>query len=92
MVRAMFLFLFFSLMTGTGSSLSAAMVKAIPQAVIHHRAFSAFTASLSPDYDQELKDWSDMVVKWEMDKTQACPYDLPEEGRIPLFTLIRLIE
>lgn len=53
---------------------------AIPQSVIHHRAFTAFTSSLAPLYGAELIEWSDMVTKWELDNRAECPFDLPEEG------------
>ena len=55
------------------------MTKAIPQAIIHHRALSAFTESLQKEHgDNLVNDWEAQVKRWENDHKEKCPYDLPE--------------
>ena len=64
----------------TASTLLRKMTLAIPQAVIHHRALSAFTESLQVERAKELKEWEEQVRKWESDKVLPSPYDLPEQS------------
>ena len=55
------------------------MTTAIPQAIIHHRALSAFTESLRLEHGEDLvNDWEAQVELWENDHKEKCPYDLPE--------------
>ena len=52
---------------------------AIPQAVIHDRAFRAFTESIRLEHHDAVKEWESQVVEWEADPSKFCPYDLLEE-------------
>lgn len=52
---------------------------AIPQAVIHDRAFCAFTESMRLEHRDAVKEWETQVLEWEADPSKFCPYDLPEE-------------
>ena len=55
------------------------MTKAIPQAIIHHRALSAFTESLWLEHGEDLvNDWEAQVKLWENNHKEKCPYDIPE--------------
>lgn len=54
------------------------MILAIPQAVIHHRALCAFSESLRQEFQSHLSMWERDVLLWERDKSQPCPYDVPE--------------
>jgi hypothetical protein len=55
------------------------MTLAIPQAIIHHRALSAFTESLQVEHAKEVIEWEKQVQMWESNRSLPCPYDLPEQ-------------
>ncbi|KAJ7113743.1 hypothetical protein C8R43DRAFT_1138589 [Mycena crocata] len=61
-----------------GNSLLRKMVLAIPQAMIHSRAFHAFTDGLREHHELELQDWEKIVRAWEEDSTLENPYEYPE--------------
>ena len=63
-----------------GDQLLRRLTLAIPEAVIHHRAFRAFSEGLLEDHGDILKDWERQVCEWEADGNSVCPYDLPEES------------
>jgi hypothetical protein len=50
-----------------GNSLLRKMVLTIPQAMIHIRAFHAFTDSLKAEHEGELQDWEATMRAWECD-------------------------
>ena len=56
------------------------MSQAIPQAIIHHRAFSAFCESLGREYAKEMQGWELQVRTWEADRDKYCPYNLPDQS------------
>ncbi|KAF8215194.1 hypothetical protein K438DRAFT_1561909 [Mycena galopus ATCC 62051] len=58
-----------------GNSLLRKMVLAMPQAVIHSRAFHAFTEGLREGHEDELVKWERMVRAWEADDEAENPYD-----------------
>jgi len=64
----------------SASTLLRKMTDAIPEAIIHHRAFSAFTESLRLEHVAQLDQWEDEVKKWEHDHSEYCPYDLPDQS------------
>ncbi|KAJ7126583.1 hypothetical protein C8R43DRAFT_1090313 [Mycena crocata] len=64
---------------GIGNSLLRKMVLAIPKAILHNRAFHAFTEGLKEGHLEELMNWEQAVRGWEQDHTKPCPYDYPEE-------------
>ncbi|KAF7377213.1 CxC2 domain-containing protein [Mycena sanguinolenta] len=66
-----------------GNSLLRKMVLAIPQAMIHSRAFTAFTEGLREGHEEELCKWEKMVRDWEADEDASeSPYDYAEvEGK-----------
>jgi len=57
------------------------MSLALPQAVIHHRALSAFTESLQAEHAGQVAEWETQVQKWELNHALPCPYDLPEQSK-----------
>lgn len=57
------------------------MTLAIPDAIIHRRAYRAFTESLQVEHGKRLKEWVQMVEDWERDKSKPCPYDIPRKGK-----------
>ncbi|KAJ7018076.1 hypothetical protein C8F04DRAFT_977957, partial [Mycena alexandri] len=60
---------------GLANSLLRKMVLAIPQAMLHSRAFHAFTEGLRDGHEEELQKWEKMVRAWEVDPTQENPYE-----------------
>ncbi|KAF8215390.1 hypothetical protein K438DRAFT_1955372 [Mycena galopus ATCC 62051] len=64
-----------------GNSLLRKMVLAIPQAMIHTRAFKSFTDGLREGHEEDLSKWERMVREWEADKDHEValnPYDYEE--------------
>ncbi|KAG7087393.1 hypothetical protein E1B28_013364 [Marasmius oreades] len=61
------------------TSLVKKLVKAIPEAVVNARAFTAFTDTLQDDHVKDLLIWQDQVVQWEQGLSNFCPYDMCEE-------------
>jgi hypothetical protein len=64
----------------TASTLLRKMTLALPQAVLHHRAFSAFTESLQAEHAGNVVEWETQVREWELNHALPCPYDLPEQS------------
>jgi hypothetical protein len=64
-----------------GDQLLRKLTLAIPQCLIHHRAFGAFTASMRIDNPGMVNEWEQQILKWEIDQSQPCPYDLPVESK-----------
>ncbi|KAG6809254.1 hypothetical protein H0H92_000985 [Tricholoma furcatifolium] len=62
-----------------GDSLLSGLVKAIPEAIIHKRAFEVFTEALRKDHSEELVTWETMLTEWEADKTKPDPYFVQED-------------
>jgi hypothetical protein len=58
------------------------MVLAIPKAMLHSRAFNAFTDGLREGHEEELMRWEAEVRAWEQDHDQPCLYDYPEDNRM----------
>lgn len=56
------------------------MSLALPQAVVHHRAWLAFTHSLRTTHSAQLVEWERQVTEWEIDHGKPCPYTLPYES------------
>ena len=56
------------------------MSLAIPQAIIHHRAFLAFSESMRAEHEQEMNEWEVEVNEWEYDHDEYCPYNLPDQS------------
>ena len=63
------------------STLLRKMSLALSQAVIHHRALSAFTESLQAEHAGQMAEWETQVQKWELDHTLPCPYDPLEQSK-----------
>ncbi|KAF4564900.1 hypothetical protein EYR36_002843 [Pleurotus pulmonarius] len=61
------------------NSLLEKMTLAIPQALVHHQAFCAFTSGLQEHHRAELHEWERQVQAWESDQTNPCPFDLPRD-------------
>ncbi|KAJ7754872.1 hypothetical protein B0H16DRAFT_1458904 [Mycena metata] len=55
------------------------LVLAIPQAMIHSRAFHAFTDGLQREHTGELHDWDALIREWEGNPLEAAinPFDYP---------------
>ena len=64
----------------TASTLLRKLLLAIPEAIIHHRAFTAFTESLQAEHGEQLLNWEEQIQGWEADHTLPCPYKIPEES------------
>jgi hypothetical protein len=50
------------------------------EAILHFRAFCAFTEGLREEHGGLLTEWERQVQEWEIDDSLPCPYDLPEES------------
>ncbi|KAF8169581.1 hypothetical protein K438DRAFT_1774163 [Mycena galopus ATCC 62051] len=62
------------------NSLLRKMVLAIPQAMIHSRAFNSFTTGLRQEHEGELTKWEKMIREWEADPDDnPDPYDYAED-------------
>ncbi|KAK7048776.1 CxC2 domain-containing protein [Favolaschia claudopus] len=61
-----------------GNSLLRKMVLAIPQAMIHSRAFQSFTNGLRDGHEHDLERWEKMIRDWEIDHENPNPYDYAE--------------
>ncbi|KAJ7807698.1 hypothetical protein B0H14DRAFT_3091221 [Mycena olivaceomarginata] len=74
--------------------LGSKMVLAIPEAMIHSRAFSSFTASLREGHEKDLVKWEKMVREWEMDNEEnPNPYDYVDvEAKTMADVLARIAE
>lgn len=64
-----------------GSELHRKLTLAIPEAILHRRAYEAFTESLRVEHAQQLGVWVKLVEDWERDKSKPCPFDLPRKGQ-----------
>ncbi|KAJ6514716.1 hypothetical protein DFH09DRAFT_1332844 [Mycena vulgaris] len=71
-------------MCGLGNSLLRKMVLYIPRAMIHNRAFQAFTDGLKEKHEMELVDWKNLVKAWEQDHGKPCLYNYPEENELTM--------
>ena len=59
------------------------LVKAIPMAIIHWRAFKSFSAGLRDQSGVDIASWEQSVIKWEIDPDSVpSPYLLPDNGMI----------
>lgn len=57
------------------------MSLALPQAVIHHQALSAFIESLQSEHAEYVAEWETQVQGWELNHALPCLYDLPEPSK-----------
>ncbi|KAG6806717.1 hypothetical protein H0H92_010276, partial [Tricholoma furcatifolium] len=62
-----------------GDTLLRKMVQAIPDAIMHHQAFEAFTHGLRNEHARKLVEWEHDIREWERDKTRKDTYLIEEE-------------
>ncbi|KAK7045327.1 hypothetical protein VNI00_007576 [Paramarasmius palmivorus] len=62
-----------------GTSFMKKATKAIPEAIITARAFSALHDGMKRSYSDKVKQWEKEVVQWEEGRSQNCPYDVPSK-------------
>ncbi|KAJ7490197.1 hypothetical protein B0H11DRAFT_2229118 [Mycena galericulata] len=67
-----------------GNSLLRKMVLHIPKAILHGRAFHAFTEGLREKHEDELIQWETEVRAWEQDHEKRCPYEYPEDDELSM--------
>ncbi|KAL0563357.1 hypothetical protein V5O48_018711, partial [Marasmius crinis-equi] len=65
-------------MVNLESLLVKKMGRAIPEAVVNVRVFSAFSEALKVDHAADLKTWEEQVVRWEQGIDTFCPYEVRE--------------
>ena len=63
-----------------GNQLLRKLTLAIPEAVVHHPALTAFSDGIRLEHGDIIGRWEQQVLDWEMDNTRFCPYDLPDES------------
>ncbi|KAJ7181393.1 hypothetical protein C8R43DRAFT_1083776 [Mycena crocata] len=69
---------------GLGNSLLRKLALSIPKAMLHNRAFHAFTEGLREGHLEEMIQWEADVRAWEQDHTKPCPYDYPEDDELTM--------
>ncbi|KAJ7917979.1 hypothetical protein B0H13DRAFT_2231340 [Mycena leptocephala] len=69
---------------GFGNSLLRKLALSIPKAMLHNRAFRAFTEGLMEGHEEELMKWEADVRAWEQDNTKDCPYEYPEDEELTM--------
>ena len=69
------------LICGAGDQLLRKLTLAIPEAIVHHRALSAFTDGMRLEHGNIVDEWEKQVLEWEADNTKPCPYELSEESK-----------
>ncbi|KAJ7178448.1 hypothetical protein C8R43DRAFT_1084402 [Mycena crocata] len=74
-----------------GNSLLKKMVLAIPQAMVHSRAFHAFTDGLRDGHEEDLQKWEKLVRAWEVDKDQENPYEYAEVEAVTMADVLARI-
>lgn len=82
----------FPILKLTSSDVAATLLRkmsiAIPQAVIHHRALSAFTETLQIEHADHVVEWELQVQSWELDHSLPCPYNLPDQSAFCVLYLL----
>ena len=68
-----------------GNQLLRRLTLAIPEAVVHNRALSAFSEGVKDTHPKLLALWECQVVDWENGVSDLCPYDLPDESTCHLY-------
>jgi hypothetical protein len=63
-----------------GNQLLHWLTLAIPEAVIHHQAFTAFSEGIGDTQPQTLIMWQRQAFEWENGLSDVCPYKLPDES------------
>lgn len=65
----------------TENELTRKLVKAIPMAIIHWRAWKSFSAGLRDQSGVDLDSWEESIVAWEQNTDSVTsPYILPDNG------------
>ncbi|KAJ7846077.1 hypothetical protein B0H14DRAFT_2584366 [Mycena olivaceomarginata] len=72
---------------GLGTGLLRKMVLAIPQAMIHSRAFYSFTTGLREGHEADLSKWEKMVRDWEKDQDHEDSADLYDYAEVEATTM-----
>ena len=49
----------------------------MPEAIVHHRAYVAFSAGIHAEDSTLIDKWEAMAKEWNEDRTKPCPYELP---------------
>ncbi|KZP18029.1 hypothetical protein FIBSPDRAFT_956594 [Athelia psychrophila] len=59
-----------------GNLLLKRLIQAIPEAVLHWRAYVDFEEGLRADRPLEIANWETMLKVWEADHKMPCPYSM----------------
>lgn len=59
-----------------GNLLLKRLIQAIPEAVLHWRAYVDFEEGLRADRPLEIANWETMLKVWEADHKKPCPYSM----------------
>ena len=74
-----------------GKQLLRRLTLAIPEAVLHHRAFTAFSEGIRDAQPQTLIMWQRQAFEWENGLSDLCPYELPDESMFPTVLFTRIV-
>ncbi|KAJ7829807.1 hypothetical protein B0H14DRAFT_2593769 [Mycena olivaceomarginata] len=74
-----------------GKSLLRKMVLAIPEAMLHSRAFHLFTTRLRDGHEADLSKWEKMVRDWERDSENEDPYQYAEVKAVTMADVLARI-
>ncbi|KAJ7821558.1 hypothetical protein B0H14DRAFT_3471465 [Mycena olivaceomarginata] len=74
-----------------GKSLLRKMVLAIPEAMLHSRAFHSFTAGLRDGHEADLAKWEKMVRDWERNSENEDPYQYAEVEAVTMADVLARI-
>jgi hypothetical protein len=72
-----------------GASLFKKLSVALPDALIHNRAFVAFTKGIQAEHDNITSEWEKLVVDWEADQTRPCPYEFSDKDKSQTFDEVK---
>lgn len=70
----------------TGTSLLKKILKAIPEAVSHRRAFEELDAHLKEDKPDQVAQWEAEYAAWDKKPTGSpCIFDANDSGATPVY-------
>lgn len=70
------------------NSLLKKMVNAIPEAIVHRRAFEEFDTCLRKDKSSQVDEWAKLYAQWDKKPTNSpCIFDTTEPSAFPVYLI-----